>query len=113
MSLKLGAQIANPVPSQHQNEANSKQSGLIPLEDWLNSNSEPEKLPAQQPKKAKKEPQPRSITPLSLDPNDKTNWVGKLHQYWDNLPEPGTITEEVLDFPRKLPLFQLHLAHLY
>lgn len=60
------------------NPASGKPVVLESLDDWLEKNPEPE-APLTPQKKAKKALEPRAIIPLTLDPDDKTNWIGKLY----------------------------------
>lgn len=48
----------------------------VPLEEWLKS--QPSTVPSAPQQKKKEKPKP-TIMPMAVDPDDKVNWVGKLH----------------------------------
>lgn len=43
-----------------------------------------------------------AFTPLSLDPDDMTNWTSTIHDYWTTQPRRGKIEETVHDGPPPL-----------
>jgi len=64
--------------AQGGNPASGNPAPLQSLEDWMDCNPEPE-APQPQQKKKKKAPESLAIVPITLDPKDKTNWIGKLY----------------------------------
>jgi len=64
------------VPRLHKIEPISQRGVLPGLDEFLKDNPEPEPY-RQEPKKAT---EGHAVVPVTFDPEDKVNWVGKLHR---------------------------------